>query len=317
MNRFKRELHMSKETKAIRFHEYGGSEKLVLETVPRPAPKANEVLVKVQFAGVNPIDWKIRAGFLKDYMPVQLPFIPGIDVSGTVEEIGSEVKSLKEGQAVYGIATGAYAEYALALSNEVTAKPDNLSFELAATLPVGALTGWKAVEDAGIRAGQTVVVLGAAGGVGLFAVQFARAKGARVIGTASTANLNFVKSLGAEQSVDYTKGLLETEIKGSDVVIDTVGGEALEKSYGLLKKGGVLVTVAGQISEEKAKERGVKALRSGRGPAENLKMIGEMMAAKTLRTEVGKIFPLAEARAAQDLSQTRHGRGRILLRMGR
>jgi NADPH:quinone reductase-like Zn-dependent oxidoreductase len=306
---------MAAEIKAIRFHEYGGSEKLVLETIPRPVPKADEVLVKVHFAGVNPVDWKLRAGYLKEYMPLQLPFVPGIDVSGTIEELGSEVKSLKEGQAVFGVAKGAYAEYAIASANDVTAKPESLSFELAATLPVGALTAWQAVEDAGIKTGQTVVVVGAAGGVGLFAVQFARAKGAKVIGTASSANLDFVKSLGAEKSVDYNKGPLETEIKNADVVIDTVGGETLEKSYGLLKKGGVLVTMAGQVSEDKAKAHGVKALGSNRGPTVKLKMIGEMAAAKTLRTEIGKIFPLAEASAAQDLSQTRHGRGRIVLKV--
>jgi NADPH:quinone reductase-like Zn-dependent oxidoreductase len=306
---------MSGEIKAVRFHEYGGSEKLVLETIPRPVPKANEVLIKVRFAGVNPVDWKFRAGYLKEYMPLQLPFIPGIDVSGTIEEIGSDVKILKKGQAVFGVANGAYAEYAIASANDVTAKPDNLSFELAATLPVGALTAWQAVEDAEIKSGQTVVVLGAAGGVGLFSVQFARVKGAKVIGTASSTNLDFVKSLGAEKVVDYTKGPLEMEIKNVDVVIDTVGGETLEKSYGLLKKGGVLVTMAGQVSQEKAKAHGVKALGSNRGPTNKLKMIGEMAAAKTLRSEVGKIFPFAEARAAQDLSETRHGRGRIVLRM--
>ena len=306
---------MSEQIKAIRFHEYGGSEKLVLETIPRPVPKANEVLIKVHFAGVNPIDWKLRAGYLKDFMPLQLPFVPGIDISGTIEEIGSEVKTLKKGQAVFGVANGAYAEYAIALANDVTAKPERLSFELAATLPVGALTAWQTVEDAGTKTGQTVVVLGAAGGVGLFAVQFARMKGARVIGTASSANLDFVKSLGAEKSVDYNKGSLETEIKNVDIVIDTVGGETLEKSYGLLKKGGMLVTMAGQISEEKAQAHGVKALSSRRGPTERLKMIGEMVASKTLRAEVGRIFPLSEAGAAQDLSQTRHGRGRIVLRV--
>ncbi len=307
---------MSEQIKVIRFHEYGGSEKLVLETIPRPVPKANEVLIKVHFAGVNPVDWKFRAGYLKQYMPLQLPFIPGIDVSGTIEELGSEVKTLKKGQAVFGVANGAYAEYTIASASDVITKPDSLSFELAATLPVGALTAWQAVEDAGIKTGQTVLVQGAAGGVGLFAVQFARMKGARVIGTASAANLDFVKSLGAEKSVDYNKGPLETEINSVDVVIDTVGGETLEKSYALLRKEGVLVTMAGQISEEKAKEHGVKALSSRRGPTEKLKMIGEMAAAKTLSAEVGKIFPLAEAGAAQDLSQTRHGRGRIVLRVG-
>ncbi len=307
---------MSAEIRAIRFHEYGGSEKLVLETIPRPVPKAKEVLIKVHFSGVNPIDWKLRAGFLKDYMPVPLPFVPGIDVSGTIEELGSEVKTLRKGQPVFGVAAGAYAEYAIAAESDVTPRPDSLGEEAAATLPVGALTAWQTVEDAEIKSGQTVVVLGAAGGVGLFAVQFARAKGAKVIGTSSSANLAFVKSLGAEKSVDYNKGPLAAEIKNADAVIDTVGGETLEASYDLLKPGGVLVTISGQVSEEKAKARGVKARVSRRGPTDKLKMIGEMAATKALRAEVGKVFPLAEAAAAQDLSQARHGRGRILLRVG-
>ena len=306
---------MPEQMKAIRFHEYGGPEKLVLETIPRPVPKAGEVLVKVHFAGVNPVDWKLRAGYLKDYMPIQLPSVPGIDVSGTVEELGPDVKTLKKGQAVFGVARGAYAEYAIASSGDLAPKPDNVSFELAATLPVGALTAWQAVEDAGITAGQTVVVLGAAGGVGLFAVQFARLKGARVTGTSSAANLDFVRSLGTEKAIDYNKGTLATEIKNADVVIDTVGGDTLEKAYGLLKKGGVLVTMAGQVSEEKARAHGVRALGSRRGPTGQLKLIGEMAAAKTLRAEVGKIFLLAEAGPAQDLSQARHGRGRIVLKV--
>jgi NADPH:quinone reductase-like Zn-dependent oxidoreductase len=306
---------MAQDFRAIRFHEYGASDRLVLETIPRPALKADEVLIEVHFAGVNPVDWKIRAGYLKDFMPVPLPFTPGIDVSGIVADIGSGVTSLKKGQAVFGIANGGYAEYAVAKAADVVPKPDNLSFELAATVPIGALTAWKALEDAGIKSGQIVVVQGAAGGVGLFAVQFARLKGAKVIGTASAGNAAFVKGLGAEKVVDYKKASVESEIKDVDVVIDAVGGDALEKSYGLLKKGGTLVSVAGQVSEEKAKEHGIKALGSGRGPAELLKQIAEMLTKKSIRCEVGRIFPLAEAKAAQDLSQTGHGRGRILLQV--
>jgi NADPH:quinone reductase-like Zn-dependent oxidoreductase len=301
--------------RAIRFHEYGNSDKLALESVPRPELKANEVLVEVYFAGVNPIDWKIRAGYLKDFMPVPLPFIPGIDFSGIVEEVGSDVKNLKKGQAVFGIAKGAYAEYAIAAAEDVVPKPDELSFELAATVPVGALTAWKALEDGGVKSGQTVLIQGASGGVGMFAVQFARILGAKAIGTASSDNLAYVKALGAEKVVDYKKGPLASEVKGVDAVIDTVGGEALEGAYSLLKKGGTLVTVAGQVAQEKAKEFGVKALGSGRGPTSLLGHIAELLANKSVRSEVGRVFPLAEAAAAQDLSQTRHGRGRILLKI--
>ena len=305
---------MAQETRAVRFHDYGGSEKLALETVPRPEPKTGEVLVQVHFAGVNPIDWKFRAGYLKDYMPIGLPFTPGQDVSGTVAELGPGVKGLTKGQAVFGIAKGGYAEYAIAAAADLVVKPDKVSFETAATIPTGALTAWKAVEDAGVKSGQSVVVQGAAGGVGQFVVQFARLKGAKVIGVASADNAAFVKSLGAEQTVDYKKGLAESGIKDVDAVIDLVGGEALEKSYSLVKKGGTLVTVAGQVSEDKAKARGIKALGSGRGPTEQLKQIADLLAKGSLRAEVGQVFPLAKAAAAQDLSQTGHGKGRILLK---
>jgi hypothetical protein len=176
---------MSQDYKAIRFHEYGGSDKLLLETVPRPVLKADEVLIEVHFAGVNPVDWKIRSGYLKDFMPVALPFIPGIDVSGVVVETGSDVKGIRKGQAAFGIGKGTYAQYALATEGEIVPKPDGLSFEMAATVPVAALTAWKAVADSGAKKGLSVMIQGAAGGVGLFAVQFAALKGAKVIGTAS------------------------------------------------------------------------------------------------------------------------------------
>lgn len=306
---------MAKDFRAIRFHEYGGSDRLVLETLPRPALKANEVLVEVHFAGVNPVDWKIRAGYYKNFMPVPLPSTPGTDFSGVVAEIGSEVKNLTKGQAVFGIAAGTYAEYAIAKAGDIVPKPDNLSFEMAATVPVASLTAWKAVEDAGVKSGQTVVIQGAAGGVGLFAVQFARLKGAKVIGIASTDNLAFVKALGADEVVDYKKGSVESAIKGADVVIDLVGDEALERAYGLLKKGGILVTIAGQVSEKKAKEYGIRAMGSGRGPTELLKQIAELLAKKSIRAEVGRVFSFTEAKAAQDLSQTRHGRGHIVLKV--
>jgi NADPH:quinone reductase-like Zn-dependent oxidoreductase len=306
---------MSQDFQAIRFHEYGGSDKLVLETLPRSTLKAGEVLVEVRYAGVNPVDWKIRSGYLKDFMPVQLPLVPGSDLSGIVVEIGPGVKSLKAGQAVFGIGKGSYARYAVAAEGDVVAKPEGLSFEAAAAAPLAALTAWQAVEDSGASRGQTVVVQGAAGGVGAFAVQFAALKGAKVIGTASKGNLDYVKSLGAIKAVDYKNDSSDAEIGNADIVLDLVGGEELEKAYSLLKKGGVLVTIAGRISEEKARERGIKAMASGRGPTSRLKEIAELLAKKEIRSEVGPVFPLARAKEAQDLSQSGHGRGRILLKM--
>lgn len=306
---------MVREFKAIRFHEYGGSDKLALETVPTPALKAGEILIEVHYAGVNPIDWKMRSGFLRDYMPIQLPFTPGIDVSGVVVEVGPGVTGLKRGQAVFGIANGGYAQYAVAGEGDVVPKPEGLSFETAATVPLAALTAWKAVEDSGAREGLTVVIQGAAGGVGLFAVQFAKIKGARVIGTASEDNLTFVKSLGAEKAIDYKNGSLEDDVRKADIIIDLVGGESLERAYGQLKEGGTLVTIAGRISEEKARSRGIRAIASGRGSTGLLAGIAEMLAKKTIHAEVGRIYSLAQAREAQDRSQTGHGRGRILLKV--
>jgi NADPH:quinone reductase-like Zn-dependent oxidoreductase len=306
---------MTQQFQAVRFHDYGGSEKLVLETVPFPILKANEILIEVHFAGVNPIDWKIRSGYMKDFMPVPLPFTPGLDVSGVVADVGSEVKDIRKGQAVFGIGNGTYAQYVVAKDGDVFPKPDNLSFEMAATVPVGALTAWKAVADAGVKKGLAVVIQGAAGGVGLFAVQFAAMKGAEVVGIASEDNLTFIKTLGAERAVAYNTGLAETEIKNADVIIDLVGGDALEKAYGLIKKGATLVTIAGQVSEEKANSHGIKALVSGRGSTVLLKEIAELLANGSIHTQAGHVFPLEKAKEAQDQSQAGHGRGHLLLKV--
>lgn len=305
---------MPTDFRAIRFHEYGSSDRLVLEPVPKARLQPDEVLVEVRYAGVNPIDWKLRSGRIKQYMPIPLPYTPGLDASGVVTELGSSVKGFSKGQDVFGIVKGSYAEYAIADASDLAEKPAGVTFQEAAAVPVGALTAWQALEDAGVRAGQTVVVLGAAGGVGSFAVQLAKAWGAVVIGTASAKNLGFVRSLGADQAVDYAAEL-PASAREADVVVDLVGGETLERAYALAKRGGILVTVAGQASEEKAKERGIKVLHSGRGPSKHLSELAELLAKGRLHAEVGTIFPLDRAGAAQDLSETGHGRGRILLKV--
>ncbi len=305
---------MSHEMRAVRFHEYGDTGKLSIESVPRPVPNANEILVKVHYSGVNPVDWKLRSGMYKDFMPVTFPSTPGREFSGVVEEVGASVNDFSKGQRVFGPASGTYAEYVVVRAADVAPIPEGVSFEKAAAVALGALTAWHVVEDAALKPGHSVVVIGAAGGVGLFAVQFARLKGAKVAGVASTANLSFVKSLGAEP-VDYATGQVTSKVKDADVVIDTVGGAALESAYTLVKKGGLLLTVAGMASEEKAKELGITARGSGNRGPEPLGKIAELLSAGKLVPEVGKIFPQSEAAAAQDLSQSGHGRGRILLKM--
>ncbi len=304
-----------KTMQAIRAHDYGGPEVLVLEQAPRPEPKADEVLIRVRAAGVNPADWKYRSGAYKQFMPLQFPWTPGLDGSGTIESVGANVTAFKKGDEVYGIIAGSYAEYALAKANEIQRKPASLTFEEAASLPVGALTAWGAIETAKVKNGQRVLVHGAAGGVGAYVVQLARWKGAHVTGTASTRNVEFVRSLGAENVIDYSATRFETVVHDMDVVIDTVGGDLAERSFQVLRPGGIYVTVAGRLAEDAGKAQKITAVSGGRASPENLKQISELINTKKLKPVTSKVFPLAEARQAHELSQTGHGRGRIILQV--
>jgi NADPH:quinone reductase-like Zn-dependent oxidoreductase len=302
----------SKTMRAIQIHDYGTADQLKLEDAPRPEPKEGEVLVRLKAAGVNPADWKYRQGAYKAFMPLSFPWTPGLEGAGVVEAVGPAVTAFRPGDAVFGTINAAYAEYAVALVSELALKPAALSFEEAASAPMGALTGWGAVEAADIKPGQRVFVQGAAGGVGLFAAQLARNKGAHVIGTASAVNLDFVKSLGVEP-VDYDAAPFESVVHDVDIVIDTVGGEVLQRSWDVLKPGGLLVSVAGRATEEEAKAKGKRFKGAGRAPASNLAHIGELITASKLTPAIQASFPLSEAVAAQQLCETGHGRGRIIL----
>src|SRR5688572_5996100 len=301
---------------AIQAHDYGGPEVLVLEQAPRPKPNADQVLIRLKAAGVNPADWKYRSGAYKQYMPLTFPWTPGMEGSGIVEEVGENVTTLKQGDEVYGIVTGGYAEYALALTNEVQPKPASLTFEQAAALPVGVLTAWGAVIDtANVQAGQRVLVHGAAGGVGAYAVQLARWKGAQVTGTASADNLEFVRSLGAENVIDYNATRFETVLKDMDAVIDTVGGDLPERSFQVIRPGGIFVTIAARLAEDAGKAQNIRAVSAGRASADKLKQVSELIEAKELQPIVGEVFTLVDARQAHELSQIGHGRGRIILQI--
>jgi NADPH:quinone reductase-like Zn-dependent oxidoreductase len=303
--------------KAIQAHDYGGPEVLGLEQAQLPQPNADQVLIKLKAAGVNPADWKYRSGAYKQFMPLQFPWTPGMEGSGIIEVVGANVTTFKQGDEVYGIVTGGYAEYAIAKASEIQPKPHGLTFEEAASVPVGALTAWGAVIDAAqVDLGQRVLVHGAAGGVGAYAVQLARWKGAYVTGTASARNLEFAKSLGVEDVIDYQAVPFETVVHDIDVVIDTVGGDLPERSFQVLHSGGIFVTVAARLAEDAGQAQKVKAVGAGRAPAENLKQISELIEAKQLKPVTGALFPLAKAREAHELSQMGHGRGRIILQIG-
>ncbi len=318
---------MTRQTiQTIRVHQYGGPEQLKLEQVPCPEPQAGEVLIRVHVAGVLPADWKMRQGFFKDVFPVSFPYIPGSAVAGVVEEVGPGVTTLQKGQAVFGRSpNGAYAEYTTvpveppALKPEtfslLALKPEMLSFDEAATISGGATIAWTALfEDGALQAGQRVLIHGAAGGVGLYAVQFARWKSAQVIGTTSTANVNFVRSLGAETVIDYTTTPFEQVVHDVDLVLDTIGGETLRRSMEVVNRGGTLVSLLEQPSQEKAEERGIRAMNNFVLPTSKLLLtIAQLIDEGQIRAVVGKTFPLSEARQAHELSQSGHGRGRIIL----
>lgn len=307
--------------KAVRIHEYGGPEVLRYEEAPRPVAGAGEVLIRVHAAGVNPVDWKVRAGFAKDRLKYKMPFIPGWDLSGVVEAVGPGVLRLKVGDEVYSrpdiARDGSYAEYIVVKETEVAHKPQSVDHVHAAAVPLAALTAWQALFDgAKLAAGQTVLIHGAAGGVGSFAVGLAKIKGARVIGTASKKNHEYLRSLGADETIDYNTTKFEDVVHNVDVVLDTITGETAERSYPVIQKGGVYVSILMPPSQEKAAAHGVRAVHTFvQANAEQLGEIAKLVDSGKLKITIEKVFPLAEARAAQELSAQGHTRGKIVLRV--
>ncbi len=307
--------------KAIVINTYGNEDVLDYVDVERPEPKADEVLVKVHAAAVNPIDWKTRDG-AGERLGLKLPITLGIDIAGTVEEVGVGIENFKQGDAVYGMTvsglSGGYAEYTLAGVDTIAPKPESIDFEEAAAIPIGALTAWQAMFDlANLSSGQRILITGASGGVGSMAVQLAKAKGAYVIGTASGRNEQFVRDLGADEFVDYTRQPFEEVVKDVDVVFDTVGGDTLERAFQTLKKGGFLVTSAQTPSEEKAKEFGVEAAWVFCKPnAGQLTEINRLIEEGKLKTNIETVLPLAEVKKAHQLSQSGRTRGKIVLQIG-
>ncbi len=305
--------------KAIRMHDYGAIEALVYEDVAKPEPAADEVLIKVQAAGVNPVDWKIVEGFGRGWLSHPMPHTPGCDVAGIVEAVGNEVKKFKAGDAVYAFTSlareGAYAEYVIAKALEVAAKPASLDFINAAALPVGTLTASQAIFGlGGLSAAQKILIHAASGGVGSMAVQLAKAKGAYVIGTASGRNAEFVKSLGADEVIDYTTTKFEDVVKDVDVVFDLIGGETQERSFAVLKKGGFLVSAVQPPDENLCREYSVRGAMVGVDPnGAKLEEITALVEAGKIKTFVEKVFPLSQAKEALNLSKQGRTRGKIVL----
>ena len=307
--------------KAIRIHEFGGPEVLKYEDAPIPKPAKDEVLIKVYASGVNPIDWKIRAGLAEKKFPVKFPIIPGWDVSGEIEEVGSDILNFKKGDEVYSrpdpTRDGTYAEYVVVKANQVNSKPKSIGHDKAAAVPLAGLTAWQGLfEHGNLKSDQKVLIHAAAGGVGTFAVQFAKWKGAYVIGTASEENIDFLYTLGADEVIDYKTEKFEKKIKDVDLVFDLIGGETQKRSLQVIKEGGRLVTTVKPENQETAKEKNIKVIGYlAQSLPADLQQISGLIDSGKIKPIVTEIFPLKDAAKAQKKIESHHTRGKIVLKV--
>jgi NADPH:quinone reductase-like Zn-dependent oxidoreductase len=306
--------------KAIRMHGYGGPEVLVHEDAPVPQPGPGEVRVRVRAAGVNPFDWKVRAGAMKDVIPLPFPAVLGGDVAGEIDAVGEGITAFVPGDAVYGgtaLGRGSYADFAIAPAGALAHKPRTLDFARAAAVPTGAVTALQALFDAdkgALVAGQTVLVHGLSGNVGRFALQLAKKAGVRVLGTASASAREELVRLGADEVIDYRTARFEDAARNVDVVFDAIGGETQERSWGVLKKGGALVAITSFPSPEKAKAHGVRALFfSAEETTARLSQIATRIDEGGLTLGPIEVLPLAEAARAHELLQSGKASGKLVL----
>ena len=303
---------------AIRVHQFGGLDSLVLEDVPRPSPREGEVLLRVKAAGVGPWDAVVRSG--RSVLPQPLPLTLGSDVAGVIEQIGPGVSQFKVGDAVFGATnsqfTGGYAEYAVASATKLAKMPPRLGFVDAASVPVVACTAWQMVVDHGeVDPTKRVLVHGAAGNVGAYAVQLARRTAREVVATARSHDVAPVHALGADRVIDVQRSQFEEGLTNVDVVLDTIGGDTQDRSFAVLKPGGVLVSVVAAPDQEKAARHGVRALFFlVEVSSDRLEQIAALIEAGELTTNVGDVLPLAAARTAHEmLAGKPHKRGKIVL----
>ncbi len=305
--------------KAIRMDEYGGPEVLQFCDMPEPAAGAGKIVVDIHAASVNPVDWKLCAGYRRDALKLDFPHILGLDFSGVVREAGAGVTDFAPGDAVVGVgeqnARGAYAEAIEIDAGNVAKKPATLSHAEAAAIALVGLTALVSLEDvAKLAAGETVLVHAGAGGVGGFAVQYAKHVGARVYATASAQNHDYVKSLGADEVIDYTARDFTEAVPECDVVYDTIGGDVHARSFSVLKPGGRLIYIARPPDGFEQPRDDVEVLRPQVGrDRRHLERINELVAAGAVRAPEITRFPLAEVAAAHELSKTGHVRGKIVL----
>jgi NADPH:quinone reductase-like Zn-dependent oxidoreductase len=304
---------------AARVHRYGGPDQLVLEEIPRPVAAENQAIIRVCAAGVGPWDALVRTG--TSGLPQSLPLTPGSDIAGIVEEVGDGASPLQRGDAIFGATnpsfTGGYAQYAAADLESIAPKPASLSFVEAAAVPVVAVTAWQMLFDhAQLSTGQTVLVYGAAGNVGAYAVQLARWAGARVVAVAAEGDASYLRGLGAAEVIDSQTERVEDRVSDVDVVIDTVGGDAQRRAFGVIKPAGILVSSISTPSQELAQTYGIRvAYFIVRVSSKQLTRIAQLVDDGTLRTDLGVVLGLADARKAHEMlaGTLAHPRGKIVL----
>ena len=312
-------LMLPETMKAIVAHEYGGPEVLKLEEVPVPEPKENEVLVRVIASGVNPADPLILNGKFAKEFGTHLPLILGYDMAGVVVKTGAKVTKLKVGDPVYAYLLwgGGWAEYCISNEGESSIKPKSLSFVDASAVPLAGLTAWQALIDIGkIQSGQTVLIHGGSGGVGSFAIQIAKAHGARVIATASTANQDLLKQLGADVAIDYTKQNWESTVHDVDFALLPVGGETMKRTYSVMKQGGIVATLISRADPAELEKRGIRGAPIFSHPeASELGEITKLIDAGKVKSVVTQILPLTDAAKADEQAETHHTRGKVVLKI--
>ncbi|MBI2019879.1 NADP-dependent oxidoreductase [Candidatus Daviesbacteria bacterium] len=308
--------------KAAQYQKYGGPEVIVInDNVAKPTPLKGQLLVEVFAASLNPIDWKVRAGYLKEKAPLKFPITIGGNFSGVIVLLGDGVTKFKIGDEVYGQAivlnggSGSLAEFLVSNEDNSAIKPKNASHIEAASLPLVGASAIQALEEhINLQKGQKILIHGGAGGIGSIAIQLAKSKGAYVATTVRGDDIEFVKKLGADEVVDYKKEKFEEKLSGYDGVYDTVGGDTTDRSFKVLKKGGVLVSMLGEPNQDLAKEYGVKVVgQSTQTNSKNLSRLAQLVDSGVIKPQVDKVFPLDQTRQAFEYMETGHPKGKVVI----
>lgn len=304
--------------RAVRIHHFGGPDEVRVEDLPTPQVGTGQALVRIRAAAVNPVDWMVREQIYNPEGADKVPMTLGQDFSGVIESLGpGSTTALRKGDAVFGEVFGSFADYAVVPVADLVKKPEGLDFAIAASLPMPGLTAWQMVVDtAGAKSGMKFLIHGVSGGVGSLAAQFARMKGARVAGTASSSSFDWLRSVGVEELIDYHRERFEEKVRDVDVVIDPLGGELQARSWSVLKKGGMLINLIGEIDADAAKQAGVRAVEFGMEyDTEDLEEIARLAASGALKSHITQVLPLDKAREALDLNQRGNSHGKIILQV--